>query len=241
MDISFDAVIRLCAGLDSIVQAAGRCNRNGEGRPDAPVWIVDCCDENLTVLKDISDAKEATQSLIYSFEKEAGRFDSDLSSDKSVRFFYEKLYTAKNRDFFDFVKQGYPSVYSMLAGNTRYTGKEGKRFFLHQAFKTAGSLFEVFDQDQTSVVVPWGEGERIAQELISAREYVTKKAYDDAKPYTVSVFSYQLERLRECAAIISVGDGQDGQVFVLDKNYYSNNTGIIIPKKGEALCDTLIL
>ncbi len=50
-----------------------------------------CCDENLTVLKDISDAKEATQSLIYSFEKEAQRFDSDLSSDKSVRFFYEKL------------------------------------------------------------------------------------------------------------------------------------------------------
>ena len=52
------------------------------------------------------------------------------------------------------------------------------------------------------------------------REYVTKKAYDDAKPYTVSVFSYQLERLRECAAIISVGDGQDGQVFVLDKNIF---------------------
>ena len=42
-------------------------------------------------------------------------------------------------------------------------------------------------------------------------------------------------------AIISVGTDSDGQVFVLDKNYYSNNTGIIIPKKGEALCDTLIL
>ena len=201
------------------MQATGRCNRNVEGKSDAPVWIVDCCDENLAVLKDICDAKEATQSLIYSFEKEAGRFDSDLSSDKSVRFFYEKLYTAKNRDFFDFVKPGYPSVYSMLAENKQYTDmvKESERFFLHQAFKTAGSLFEVFDQDQTSVVVPWGEGERIAEKLITAREYVSKKAYDDAKPYTVSVFSYQLQRLHECAAITSVGDGQ---VLVLDKNHY---------------------
>lgn len=238
VDISFDAVIRLCAGLDSIVQAAGRCNRNGECKSDAPVWIVDCLDENLSVLKDIYDAKGATESLIYSFEKGADRFDFDLSSDKSVKFFYEKLYTAKNKDFFDFVKRGYPSIYSMLAQNATYAGKEGKRFFLHQAFQTAGRLFEVFDQEQTSVLVPWEDGEAIAEKLIPFGASVSKKSYDAAKPYTVSVFSYQLKRLLECGAITSAGDGQ---IWVLDKNYYSNYTGIIIPKKGEEICDTLIL
>lgn len=109
---------------------------------------------------------------------------------------------------------------------------------MHQAFRTAGRLFEVFDREQTSIVVPWGNGEEIAEKLISSGESVSKELYDDAKPYTVSVFSYQLERLYECAAITRVGDGQ---ILVLDKNYYSNNTGIIIPKKGEEICDTLIL
>ena len=238
VDISFDAVIRLCAGLDSIVQAAGRCNRNGECGSDAPVWIVDCLDENLSFLKDIHGAKEATESLIYSFEKETGRFDSDLSSDKSVEFFYRKLYAAKNRDYFDFVKKGYPSIYSMLAQNDAYSGKEGERFFLHQAFKTAGELFEVFDQEQKSVIVPWGGGKVVAEELLGSGEIVSKKVYDTAKPYTVSVFEYQFKRLSECSAITSVGDGQ---IWVLDENYYNSDTGIIIPKKGEEICDTLIL
>lgn len=74
--------------------------------------------------------------------------------------------------------------------------------------------------------------------LISSNGNVSKALYDDAKPYTVSVFSYQLEKLYECAAITPVGDGQ---ILLLDKNYYSSNTGIIIPKEGEKICDTLIL
>ena len=178
--------------------------------PNAPVLIVDCYDENLSVLKDIYDAKKATESLIYCFEKEAIKFDFNLSSDKSTEFFYKKLYMAKNKDFFDFAEKDYPSIYSLLSQNIRYTTKEGKNFFMHQAFKTAGKLFEVFDRKQTSVVVPWSDGgENCRNADFLERENVSKALYDDAKPYTVSVFSYQLERLYECAAITPVGDGSD--------------------------------
>lgn len=39
VDISFDAVLRLTAGMGSIVQAAGRCNRNGESETPRPVFF----------------------------------------------------------------------------------------------------------------------------------------------------------------------------------------------------------
>lgn len=237
VDISFDAVIRLCAGLDSIVQSAGRCNRNGENKTDAPVWIVDCFDEDLLRLGDIHDAKEATESLIYSFEKDAGRFDFDLSSDISVEYFYKKLYTAKNNDYFDFTPKGRPSIYSMLAQNVSYSGKESEKLFMHQAFKTAGRSFEVFDAEQKSVVVPWGDGKAIAEDMLTLNDNISQKLYDAAKPYTVAVFSYQFERLVECAAMTPVGEGQ---IWILNEKYYDDNIGINIPKKGEEICDTLI-
>lgn len=39
IDISFERVIRLSAGMDSVIQSAGRCNRNGESdTPDRFIW-----------------------------------------------------------------------------------------------------------------------------------------------------------------------------------------------------------
>ena len=237
VDISFDAVIRFNAGIDSIVQSAGRCNRNGKCNSDAPVWIVECIDENLSMLEDIRDAKSATDSLLYSYRKDKDKYDSNIASDKSVEYFYKKLYTTKTKDYFDFVVDGYPSIYSLLAQNKNYA-ERNKEFYLCQAFKTAGELFEVFDQQQISVIVPWGKGKEIIEKLISSNKMITKELYDKIKPYTVSVFSYQLERLSECGAIISVSDGQ---LLILNKEYYDNNTGIKIPKKGEKIWNTLIL
>jgi CRISPR-associated endonuclease/helicase Cas3 len=47
VDIDFGAVMRALAGLDSIAQSAGRCNRHGEREGLGSVWVVNPQVENL--------------------------------------------------------------------------------------------------------------------------------------------------------------------------------------------------
>ncbi|MCD7777755.1 MAG: CRISPR-associated helicase Cas3', partial [Clostridiales bacterium] len=92
VDISFNNVIRSLAGMDSIIQAAGRCNRNGtDGIKN--VYIINSSDENLSGLEDIKKGKESTEKLLYKYKnnKEALGEDYLLSSD-AINYFYENYF-----------------------------------------------------------------------------------------------------------------------------------------------------
>ena len=58
VDVSFDCVIRAQAGMDSIIQAAGRCNRNKENSAPQSVFVIDVQDEKLTYLPEIKEGKD---------------------------------------------------------------------------------------------------------------------------------------------------------------------------------------
>ena len=69
VDISFQRVIRFSAGMDSVVQAAGRCNRHAEQKKPAPVRLIRCTDERLRGLDDIVRGQNATTALLTAFSK----------------------------------------------------------------------------------------------------------------------------------------------------------------------------
>lgn len=235
VDISFQQVIRFSAGMDSVVQAAGRCNRHAEQDTPAPVQILRCTDETLYGLADIVRGQNATVSLLTAFSRQPADFQNDLSSEAAIRFYYRRLYQEMPTGFQDGQTPENGSLYQLLSDNPRYADancKQVQDYFLRQAFRLAGSLFRVFDEDTTSILVPYGRGREL-QNLLSAasRDYGQKdweaihRWIEEGKEYCVSVYRYQLEQLQALGAVTALFDGS---VQILSDGFYNQRTGFSI-------------
>ncbi len=231
VDISFQRVIRLTAGLDSIIQAAGRCNRNGQS-VIAPVYILTVLNEDLSHLEEIRRGKNATLSLLDAYRRDPGKFDYDLSSESAVTYYYSRYYGAMAQGAQDYpLQKERVSLFSLLSDNWQYWEKaeaHSKGFMLNQAFHMAGNAFTVFDNDTQDVVVPYENGKALIADLASQDE--TDVAYlaqwvSKAKPYTVSLYTYQLQALADVI-------GEYSGVKVLPSEYYDELTGFTM-KPGK--------
>ena len=78
--------MRDLAGLPSIAQAAGRCNRHGESNC-RPVYLIECAGENLDALPEIYDGREITRELLATLPEEA-----DLLSPQVIQLYYQRYY-----------------------------------------------------------------------------------------------------------------------------------------------------
>lgn len=232
VDISFQRVIRFSAGMDSVVQAAGRCNRHAEQKKPAPVRLIRCTDERLRGLDDIVRGQNATTALLTAFSQTPEAFRHDLSSEEAIRFYYRRLYAEMEPGFQDDQTPAHGSLYHLLADNPRYADancKQGQRYFLRQAFRLAGGLFQVFDEDTGALLVPYGRGRELQNTLRNAAQVYGQKDWavirgciDEAKGYCVSVYRYQLERLETLGAVTSLFDGG---VLLLSDGFYNERTG----------------
>ena len=240
VDVSFGSVIRLLAGMDNAVQAAGRCNRNGESEGPVPVYLVACGDENLSMLREIRDAKTAALQLLSAFRRDPGAFDDDLASDAAINCYYKNLYGGMRGGAQDYPRGKEPSLFDLLSVNDAYAAGQPdmEKFGLHQAFQEAGAAFQVFNQDTTDVLVPYGEGAEIIAELGSAAVRQDWKKQKDllerAKPYTVSLYQYQLELLEKQHGLTAY---LDGAVLALNPEFYSDETGLTLEANDPGLLE----
>ena len=233
VDISFARVIRLLAGMDSVVQSAGRCNRNGESADPAPVFALQCADEGLEHLPDIRRARDASQALLAEFHRAPEALDGDLTSDAAIRFYYHCLYRElKEIQDGPVAAEGQPtSLFALLSANDKFVDVKAcpdcRSYLLAQAFRTAGKSFSVFDGDTTDVLVPYGGGRELILALGELRlpydlpqiQALLKKA----KPYTVSVYPWQKKKLEELHALIPLCGGS---ILALQEGYYDPVTGL---------------
>lgn len=238
VDISFGSVIRLSAGLDSIVQSAGRCNRHGEHTEPQPVRICTLKEEKLGPLKEISEAQKALTVLLEEYRLHPERYDHDLTSDAAVQAYYTALYGNMAERAQDYFVHG-QYLFELLSTNTQFLSNSSSPYILNQAFRTAGEWFEVFDSNSESVLVPFEDGIDLIEQLDSDRaKYDIAYAEDllqQAKQYTVSVPANQVDKMKTRGMICTLFKGN---IYALNPGYYDDYIGI---KEGNDLCSTLIL
>ena len=225
VDISFACVIRLTAGMDSVVQAAGRCNRNGEAGPGVlvPVYLVGQCSENLGKLPDILRGKEATQELLTEFQSCPEQYGGRLDSDQAIGYYYRALYRRMPKHSQDYVWQaGEPSLFSLLSMNA-YCEDEPLYYF-RQAFRLAGARFQVFEENTTDVIVPYDRGAALILDLCGSQDPIELgRLLEEAKSYTVSLYQYQIDRLAAEHGLIPLPGGAMGL-----SGHYNSETGFFI-------------
>ncbi|MGE0820474.1 MAG: CRISPR-associated helicase Cas3' [Candidatus Binatia bacterium] len=242
VDIDFGSVIRFMAGLDSIAQAAGRCNRNGSSELGR-VHVVNPSDESIERLTDIRCGKDTTARLLDEYEKHAAMFGTDLVGPQAMEWYFHYYFFDRRNDM------DYPvsattlghddTLLNLLSVNPQAT-EEFRRchsklpnLYLRQSFMSAAKAFKAIDAPTRGVIVPYGEeGKAIINELCSA--FMVEKQWKlirKAQQYTVNVFPHELLRLRDDGAVFPVQEDTD--ILYLDARYYSSKFGLSLTPVGE--------
>jgi CRISPR-associated endonuclease/helicase Cas3 len=226
VDISFRSVIRLAAGLDSILQAAGRCNRHGEGeRGRVHVVLVDGDAEKLECLRDIKDGRDVFLDAVrLNFAKSLEDSDYDLTQPLLTEAYFKHFYHRKADVMSYALDRAGNNLLDMLGSNKSVTGKSLAPM-LGQSFATAARHFKAIDSAATSILVPYGEGEQIIAALCST-DMIWKKRelLRKAQRYSVNVFPNIEKKLHENKALYPV---QDSGMYALRVNHYCTEMGVV--------------
>ena len=168
VDISLPEVWRAEAGLDSIAQAAGRCNRHGE-RPAGRVVVFTPQEDK--VPHSLKQFRQAAQGVL-------GRTEDPLGLE-AVRAYFQTLYWTRSDEALDAtVVDGYRGVLPALA--------EGRRTS-DFPFRSLSEAFRMIDETMLPVVVAWDAEALALLRKIEAMERPLSADLRKLQPYTVSV------------------------------------------------------
>jgi CRISPR-associated endonuclease/helicase Cas3 len=202
VDLDFPAVYRAEAGLDSIIQAAGRCNREGKRSANSAVVYVFRSAEHKPP-RSIAPNIAAAAQVIRNF--------SDIASLEAIRGYFEQLYYNNGNDALD-KKQIVPAFDSEL-----------KSFSF--PFKTVSDEFRIIDEDTQTIYV-LHEAPKLEERLRSGER--NRKLFRELGQYSISLYRQNVRALLELGAV----ERLDQEILLLTEKYYDSNCGVTLSPEG---------
>lgn len=225
VDVDFPTVYRAEAGLDSEIQAAGRCNR--EGRRPAEESIVYVFQPEQAFQNDRSDfliPRGATQSVLKEYE--------DVSTPEAIAYYFRSLY------------KHFGSHLDSKAIVTRL--EEGAKNSFLFPFRQIAKEFRLIEVATKTVLIPVEENSALAAYLrdderdtenrrsrppatLAAclrRGERSQKLMREITPYCVSIYETEYDKLVSHSAL----DILDDEIAILtDLSFYDGKTGLSLP------------
>lgn len=209
IDIDFPVVFRAMAGLDSIVQAAGRCNREGhESRGEVVVFETDEAPPG-----DIALAAASAREVLGHGEGQPAPDALDL---RTIEQFFRLRYWSK----------GPPEP-----GWDGRIGPDGRRCGITKmlenlSFASASQGYRIIEDGMVGVVVPYGDrGVGLCEKVAGSHKLspqLQRETRRRAQRYTVAIRPWQVKKLMEVGLCKPTESG----IIVLGAEAYDENVGL---------------
>lgn len=205
VDLDFNTVFRQLSGLDSILQAGGRCNR--EGKDDKGYVYVFDIDETYRKGSDLAMRINKTKGLLEKYQ--------DITSYDCIKEYYDGI--------FDFNQ-------SRIAENSIAKYNEQSNSFDRQGlmspysipFRSYAMQFEYISADTISIVID-DPNDQTCHELVETLRKGDMSVRRALQKYSVSVYMNVFKDLYSQGVIKDHGTG----IFILEnQSYYNNETGL---------------
>ncbi|GJQ53290.1 MAG: hypothetical protein HKUEN02_21370 [Anaerolineaceae bacterium] len=212
IDVDFPVGFRALAGLDSIIQAAGRVNREMK-RNISDVYVFD--PETPFIKKTPIFIKQGAAFA----ESAIRKFDGQIDSKAAIEDYFNSLYYVQAKEAFDVKK-----ILSCFDNGIEFE------------FKKAADEFRMIDNNTVSVVIPYNEE---AKDLIEkARNHPYPFTFArQLQIYTVNIYEKEFEKLQSKGVIETVNDTYQALTESSMKEFYNEKTGLVLPADagGDAL------
>jgi CRISPR-associated endonuclease/helicase Cas3 len=207
VDLDFQTVYRQVAGLDSIVQAAGRCNREGRRNAENSRTYIFSFDENQGI------SSQRQQIAIAEMILQEGY---DLQDPATIQKYFEILYHYRGE--------------SLDKKRILEEFRHGK-----MPFRTVSKEFRLIENDTVQIIVPIEESAKNLVAELKEKGF-SRERMRRAAQYCVQMYPVNLEQMCGCGMVERLSEDITDLYVLRDLDKYSEETGLELEiESGQAL------